>query len=248
MNNRTVGIIGGSSLFNCKWFESRLKRCIIETNEGAVVLYKGIFQQNNQNSIQIVFCQRHHADLDTNYRQPAKINFKAITLAFKECKCDQILGVYSVGSLNSSIPVGQLVLPDDFFSPFSILHHSEKYEAHQVPSITESLRETLKKLLTKHAFDFYDGGVYVQSRGPRFETKAEVRFFKTCGDFIGMTGAHEAELLNELGLAYCMFGIVDNMANGIVSSAELTLEKFKRAQKENSTKMERAIGVILENI
>ena len=32
-------------------------------------------------------------------------------------------------------------------------------------------------------------GTYVQTVGPRFETKAEVRFLKQLGDIVGMTGA-----------------------------------------------------------
>ena len=30
-----------------------------------------------------------------------------------------------------------------------------------------------------------------------------------------MTGANEAELMNELGIPFAMVGIIDNMANGI---------------------------------
>ncbi len=36
-----------------------------------------------------------------------------------------------------------------------------------------------------------------------------------------MTGAHEAELLNELSLPLVMLGIVDNMAHGIESAVPL---------------------------
>jgi purine nucleoside phosphorylase len=34
-------------------------------------------------------------------------------------------------------------------------------------------------------------------------------------DLIGMTGANEAELMNELRIPFAMFGLIDNMANGL---------------------------------
>lgn len=48
-------------------------------------------------------------------------------------------------------------------------------------------------------------------------------------DVVGMTGAHEASLVAEAGLPYAMFGVVDNMANGV--AAELSVESFLSAQK-----------------
>jgi len=44
--------------------------------------------------------------------------------------------------------------------------------------------EILKRESVRHR----DGGVYLQSMGPRFETKAEIRFMSTVGDVVGMTG------------------------------------------------------------
>ena len=41
------------------------------------------------------------------------------------------------------------------------------------------------------------GGIYVQTAGPRFETKAEVNVLKKLGDVVGMTMASEATLCME---------------------------------------------------
>jgi purine nucleoside phosphorylase len=45
-----------------------------------------------------------------------------------------------------------------------------------------------------------------------------------------MTGANEAELLNELAIPFAMFGIVDNMANGI--GEKLTVSKSLESDKK----------------
>ena len=62
-------------------------------------------------------------------------------------------------------------------------------------------------------------GVYVQATGPRLETRAEIAFFKTVGDVLGMTIASEATLAAELGLPYAALCSVDNYCHGIARSS-----------------------------
>ena len=57
--------------------------------------------------------------------------------------------------------------------------------------------------------------MYVQTKGPRFETKAEIRYFQTVGDVVGMTGGHEATVCADAGLKYAMMCLVDNLCNGL---------------------------------
>ena len=71
-----------------------------------------------------------------------------------------------------------------------------------------------------------DGGVYVQTIGPRFETPAEIRFFATVGDVVGMTVAAECVLAKEAGLAYAAVCMIDNMANGL-DDVGLSLDEFQ---------------------
>ena len=60
-----------------------------------------------------------------------------------------------------------------------------------------------------------DGGVYWQTRGPRFETPAEIRLIAAHADVVGMTIASECIVAGELGLDYAALCVVDNLANGI---------------------------------
>ncbi len=60
--------------------------------------------------------------------------------------------------------------------------------SHIAPCYDEELRSLLLRVVGNQA----KSGVYVQTRGPRFETRAEVRFLATLGDVVGMTGADEA--------------------------------------------------------
>ncbi|ETI33248.1 hypothetical protein L914_19332 [Phytophthora nicotianae] len=245
-----LGVIGGSSLFHAKSFSSNLVEQVVETEFGAVVCHIGTWPSRSQDdttpALQLVFVQRHHADPDGKYRQPRKINFRAIALALKSLGCEAVVGIYSVGSMTPKVGVGRFVVPEDFFSPFDIMHVSHDYDAHVVPELHEKLKTALVQALAGGDFDPYDGGVYVQTAGPRFETKSEVRFFAQFGEFIGMTGANEAELLNEMRVPFAMFSIVDNLANGI--GDPLTLEAFKATQKANADLMERAFVHVLDEL
>ncbi|TYZ64457.1 hypothetical protein PybrP1_001717 [[Pythium] brassicae (nom. inval.)] len=241
--SHVLGVIGGSSLFHAKQFSATLKETVVDTEFGGVVAHIGTWGASN---LRVVFVQRHHADPDGQYKQPRQINFRAIAAALKQCKCDAVIGVYSVGSMNRTLHVGRFVVPEDYFNPFDILHMSRHYDAHIVPDVTAELRDEIVRILEAGEFDPHAGGVYVQTAGPRFETKAEVRFFSQFGDLIGMTGANEAELMNELRTPFAMFGLIDNMANGL--GEKLTLEDFKVTQKLNADRMERAICLVLDRL
>lgn len=76
-------------------------------------------------------------------------------------------------------------------------------------------RNQVVDLLTRSEFSPITQGTYFQTIGPRFETKAEIRLYKDYFEVVGMTGAAEATLAQELGMRFCMVGIVDNMGHGL---------------------------------
>ena len=103
------------------------------------------------------------------------------------------------------------------------------------PGIANNLIPLLREKLQPE-FTIHPGKVYVQMRGPRFETKAEIRIVKEWGDVIGMTAAHEADLCSELGLRYNSLAIIDNYANGL-EGTEIDFAKFKDLVKDNQAKV-----------
>jgi len=94
-------------------------------------------------------------------------------------------------------------------------------------------------------FKIHPGKVYVQMRGPRFETKAEIRIVQSWGDVIGMTACHEADLCTEAGLNYNSLALIDNYANGL-EGTEIDFAKFKDLVKENQAKVNRLFVRMLE--
>lgn len=235
-----LGIIGGSSLLKSSFFASTSKR-IVETTYGEVQLYFG----DN-----FIFCQRHHADPAKEYTPPHLINTKAIIEAFKQCNVERVIAFCSVGSLKREIPIGSIVIPDDYFNLFNIITFYDDYRSHHVPSLDTDFRREVIEVLRNGGFggdQLITRGTYIQTTGPRFETKAEVRFLAMCADIVGMTAAFEAVLTAELKLPYAIICMVDNYGHGLELGPELSMEQFNQCVKNNERTVETALSVVLQH-
>ena len=88
-----------------------------------------------------------------------------------------------------------------------------------------------------------DGGVYAQTKGPRLETKAEVRMLSDYADVVGMTIASEATLACELGVGYAAVCSVDNLAHGL-SKRRLDFAEVEDSAARNMTSVEKIITAL----
>ena len=112
------------------------------------------------------------------------------------------------------------------------------------PSIANHLIPMLVERLAPE-FTIPTGKVYVQMRGPRFETKAEIRVVSSWGDVIGMTAAHEADLCTEAGVGYNSLAVIDNYANGL-EGTEIDFARFKDLVKTNQQRVNKLFTRMLE--
>ena len=90
------------------------------------------------------------------------------------------------------------------------------------------------RALAKEVDGSLDEGVYVQFRGPHYETPAEVQMAKTIGgDIVGMSTALEAIAARESGMEVLGMSLITNLAAGIqktpLSHAEV-IEAGQNAQ------------------
>jgi 5'-methylthioadenosine phosphorylase len=198
----TLGLIGGSGLLKSSlsaFAPSSLSEATVETSAGRVFLRRGVLRDG----VRLVFVQRHDASASRVYAQPSDINYAAVALALKAEGCDAIVGAASVGSLHASLPVGALLVPDDWYCPADLRRVHADYRGHFMPALSAPLRAALLDAL-RAGPPAADGGAvagaglhpvphgtYVNSCGPRFETRAEIRVMAAQGDVVGMTAAHE---------------------------------------------------------
>ncbi len=189
-----------------------------------------------------VVIQRHGLD---EFVSAPFINHRAHVRALADVGCDRILGVASVGSLRRDLPVGTFVAPDDFIALHLGIAFSEGDGGHQSPGFDASWRRTVADRWATHTdVALHDGGVYWQTIGPRFETRAEIRFIAGYADLVGMTIATECVLARELGLAYAAICVVDNLANGI-GAGPLTMEEFRAGAAANRARLVGALDAVL---
>jgi 5'-methylthioadenosine phosphorylase len=157
--------------------------------------------------------------------------------ALVELGCDRAVALASTGSLRVDWPVGTVVVPDDFFGPWVTPSLFDDTRGHSVPGFDRSWRtQVVDAWRRATTTPLQDGGVYVQARGPRFETPAEIRFFASVGDVVGMTVAAECVLAREAGLAYAALCVVDNLANGLGTDA-LTFAEFEAGVAANRARL-----------
>ena len=176
---------------------------------------------------------------------PHSINYRANIRALADLGYQDILSVNSVGSLKPDLPPGTIVSCSDYVGlqqgPATFFDTELKGGA---PGIANNLIPLLVEKLAPE-FKIHPGKVYVQMRGPRFETKAEIRIVKDWGDVVGMTAAHEADLCGEIGLRYNSLAVIDNYANGLMTT-EIDFAKFKEFVKANQDKVNRLFARLLE--
>ena len=176
---------------------------------------------------------------------PHAINYRANVQALADLGFQDIVSLNSVGSLKADLKPGTLVSCSDYVGllvgPATYFDRELRGGA---PGIANNLIPLLVGTLAPE-FLVETGKVYVQTRGPRFETKAEIRIIRHWGDVVGMTAGQEADLATELGLRYNSIAMVDNYANGL-EGTEIDYVKFHELVKDNQAKVNRLLARMLE--
>lgn len=190
-----------------------------------------------------VFLPRHGSG--TPYRPPHRIPHHAHVLALEALGVRRAVGLYSVGGLRPAFVPGTVLIPDDYLSMHPPPTFVEDERLHQVPLLDSHLRTVMARIAVRTGAVVRDGGVYAETRGPRFETRAEVRFLGQHAHVVGMTGASEATLLQERGIAFGMLAIVDNLAHG-VGESPLSMEAYEARRRANGTLARSLFQCVLE--
>jgi 5'-methylthioadenosine phosphorylase len=132
------------------------------------------------------------------------------------------------------------VLVDDFVSPFHVPTFFDDRIVHVAPRLSDDMRSALAEAASSEGIPTIDGGTYVQTRGPRLETRAEIRMLGQWGDVVGMTLASEATLALERKLEVTAICSVDNMAHGL-GVAPLDFETIKANAVSNWSNIEKLL-------
>jgi 5'-methylthioadenosine phosphorylase len=184
--------------------------------------------------------QRHGEE----YLLPHEIDHAANLAALAEQGCDRVLAIASVGALSEQLGVGSFVCPDDFIALHLGITSLGDERAHAVPGFDARWRSEVLAAWEEDEPALRDGGVYWQTIGPRFETRAEIRLIAAHADLVGMTIASECVIAGELGLRYAAICLVDNLANGI-GARNLSIGELEEDREANVSRLRDALDAAL---
>ncbi|MBC9783369.1 S-methyl-5'-thioadenosine phosphorylase [Heliobacillus mobilis] len=229
--NVPIAIIGGTGVYDPSML-AEPRQVNVQTPYGNVSLRLGKYAGKD-----VAFLNRHE---EGHSVPPHLVNYRANILALKRIGVRQIIATAAVGSLNENMGPNQLVIIDQFLD-FTKVRPSTFFDGGQNGVIHTDLTypycPRLRKVLLQAAADknlnAHDGGVYVCTEGPRFETPAEIRMYKQLGgDLVGMTSVPEAVLAREAEMCYATVCMVTNFGAGI-SPEVLTHMEVLDAMKAN---------------
>lgn len=227
MDKPVLGLIGGTGFTELGLEE--VDRKLVKTPHGEASSEIVFFDVKGK----VLACLFRHGD--PRIIPPHMVNHRANIYALKEVGVEKIIGVNSVGGLRQGMPVPSIVIPHDYVN-FSPPTYFDDKIFHITPGLSEELRKGLKESASDLGIGVIFEGVYVQMRGPRLETPAEIKIIQKWGDVVGMNAASEATLAKELELEYCSVCTVDNHAHGL-SEEVPTYQEILNTARANTKKV-----------
>jgi 5'-methylthioadenosine phosphorylase len=203
-----IGIIGGSGLENAIEGE----KVLVNTPYGDVLIKVGVMANEK-----VAFIPRHGERHET---PPHKVNYRGNLWALKTLGVERVIATNAVGGIRDGLNPGDLLVPHDFidFTKGRIYTFYDQKAVHidlTTPYCPE-IRRIIIEVAEEMGIKIWDGGVYVCTEGPRFETPSEIRMFRLLGaDVVGMTGVPEVILARELKMCYATICVITNYAAGM---------------------------------
>jgi 5'-methylthioadenosine phosphorylase len=241
-----VGIIGGTGFYEAGIL-SEEKDVTTPTPYGPVSMTTGDYQGR-----EVVFLARHGA---RHTVPPHLVNYRANIWALREIGVEKVIATAAVGSLQKDLRPGEIVLIDQFLD-FTKSRAQTFFEGNGTGVLhvdvtnpyCPSLREEICRSAGKSQVALHNGGTYVCTEGPRYETPAEIRMFHSLGgDVVGMTSVPEVVLAREAALCYAAITLVTNYAAGI-SSRPLSHQEVVTAMNQAQGVLRRLILAALANV
>ena len=223
-----VGIITGSGIYEL--LGDRGSR-VVENRFGKVEV--SVFSAGPWTVGSISRHERNHRHL------PHTIPHQANLTALGQLGARAVLATTVVGAVDPEVPLGQPILFDDLFFPTNLLPTGAECTVFTEPGdparghliSDEPFAPRLRRKLGLAAEDLglktSVGGVYGHTNGPRFESRAEIRWLSTVGvTAVSQTCGPDAVLAGELELPYALVGFPVNYATGVSESRREELDRL----------------------
>ncbi|MFQ5901316.1 MAG: S-methyl-5'-thioadenosine phosphorylase [Thermodesulfobacteriota bacterium] len=232
MTERTVGVIGGSGLYEMEGLEN-IEEVKVETPFGKP---SDLYITGMLGNTRMVFLPRHgrgHKIL------PSELNFRANIYGMKTLGVQWIISVSAVGSMRENIEPGHIVIPDQFvdrtkgrissFFGNGVVGHIEFADP-----VCHDLAGILFQAGKGTDITIHKNGTYICIEGPQFSTRAESNIYRQWGvDVVGMTNIPEAKLAREAEICYATLALATDYDCWHETEEDVTIEAILDTLKRN---------------
>jgi len=245
--NATIGIIGGSGLYDMAEVTDREERRVA-TPFGEP---SGPYLIGTLRGKRVAFLARHgvgHRIL------PSELNFRANIYGFKVLGVERIVSASAVGSLKQEYKPLDIVVPDQFFDRTKgriSTFFGRGIVAHV--AFAHPLCGELSAIAAESAAQVgatvHRGGTYVNMEGPQFSTLAESKLYRSWGmDVIGMTNLQEAKLAREAEICYATLALVTDYDCWHPDHDSVTVDLIIANLMQNAVTAQQTIAAAVERI
>ncbi|RCL87297.1 S-methyl-5'-thioadenosine phosphorylase [Hyphomonas sp.] len=245
MSKWTLGIIGGSGLYEIDGLEDRREEQV-DTAWGkpSDVLVRGRIGE-----VELVFLPRH----GRGHRiTPTEVPYRANIAALKAAGVTDILSISACGSLKEEYAPGDFVAADQFidrtfardktfFAAGMVAHVSMAYPV--CPRLSGLAADAAEAVGSK----MHRGGTYLAMEGPQFSSLAESKLYRQWGcDVIGMTAMPEAKLAREAELPYAILCMVTDYDCWRAETEAVSVTNVLEIMGQNSAVARKAVVRLAE--
>ena len=245
-NKAQIGIFGGSGFYK---FLDNIEEIKINTPYGETSdsIMLGKIKDKN-----VAFMPRHGRNHSI---APHKVNYRANVWAMKEIGCKAVISPCAAGSLQKHVKPGDIVFCDQYADRTNsrldtYFDGSEVRHISSAEPYCSQLREIAIKSADELGLKIHKTGTVVVIQGPRFNTKAESKFYTNQGwEVINMTQYPEVHLVKELNMRPLNISLITDYDAGLVADCEpVSHEAVMKIFAENIEKLQKLLFKIVENI
>ena len=247
MSKWTLGIIGGSGLYEIGGLEDRREESV-ETSWGTPSdkLVRGRIGE-----VELVFLPRHGRG---HRLTPTEVPYRANIAALKAAGVTDILSISACGSLKEEYAPGHFLAADQFidrtfardktfFGPGMVAHVSM---AQPVCSRLYGLAADAAEAVGAKV---HRGGTYLAMEGPQFSSLAESKLYRQWGcDVIGMTAMPESKLAREAELPYAILCMVTDYDCWRAETEAVSVTNVLEVMGQNSALARKAVVRLAETL
>src|SRR5436305_6828241 len=245
--NPTIGIIGGSGLYDMDELVDREERSLT-TPFGEP---SGPYVVGTLRGRRVAFLARHGAG---HRILPSELNFRANIYGFKLLGVERLLAASAVGSFKHEYKPLDILVPDQFFdrtrgriSTFfgrGLVAHVAF--AHPVCGLLSAIVGDAAQSV---GASVHRGGTYVNMEGPQFSTLAESQLYRSWGmDVIGMTNLQEAKLAREAEICYATIALVTDYDCWHPDHDSVTVDLIIANLRQNAVTAQKTIAEAIDRL